>query len=73
MSQIEDAIAPPLEDLCFVVEPFDPAAVLPLNEVIGDLLQVARQGLQKPVFDLSRGCSVTDIVNVVAINAVMAS
>ena len=29
------------------------------------------QGLQQPAFDLSRGCSVTDIVNVVAINAVM--
>lgn len=31
------------------------------------------QGLRKPFFDLSRGCSVDDIVNVVAINAVMAS
>jgi phosphate acetyltransferase len=29
------------------------------------------QGLQKPAFDLSRGCSVEDIVNVTAINAVM--
>ncbi|MDP2887113.1 MAG: phosphate acyltransferase, partial [Ignavibacteria bacterium] len=29
------------------------------------------QGLKKPAFDLSRGCSVDDIVNVVAINAVM--
>jgi len=29
------------------------------------------QGLHKPAFDLSRGCSVEDIVNVVAINAVM--
>ena len=29
------------------------------------------QGLRKPAFDLSRGCSVEDIVNVVAINAVM--
>jgi phosphate acetyltransferase len=29
------------------------------------------QGLKKPAFDLSRGCSVNDIVNVVAINAVM--
>jgi len=31
------------------------------------------QGLRKPCFDLSRGCSVDDIVTVVAINAVMAS
>ena len=29
------------------------------------------QGLRKPAFDLSRGCSVEDIVNVVAVNAVM--
>lgn len=29
------------------------------------------QGLRKPAFDLSRGCSVQDIVNVVAINAVV--
>jgi phosphate acetyltransferase len=29
------------------------------------------QGLKKPAFDLSRGCSVSDIVNVVAINAVV--
>ena len=29
------------------------------------------QGLKKPAFDLSRGCSVNDIVNVVAINAVV--
>jgi phosphate acetyltransferase len=31
------------------------------------------QGLRKPAFDLSRGCSVRDIVNVSAINAVMGS
>ncbi len=29
------------------------------------------QGLKKPAFDLSRGCSVEDIVNVTAINAVL--
>jgi phosphate acetyltransferase len=29
------------------------------------------QGLQKPAFDLSRGCSVDDIVNTVAINCVL--
>lgn len=29
------------------------------------------QGLKKPAFDLSRGCSVNDIVNVVAINALV--
>jgi len=36
-------------------------------EAIGPIVQ----GLQKPAFDLSRGCSVSDIVNVIAINAVM--
>lgn len=36
-------------------------------EAIGPVVQ----GLRKPAFDLSRGCSVTDIVNVAAINAVM--
>ena len=36
-------------------------------EAIGPLVQ----GLRKPAFDLSRGCSVEDIVNVAAINAVV--
>lgn len=36
-------------------------------EAIGPVVQ----GLGKPAFDLSRGCSVSDIVNVAAINAVM--
>ncbi len=36
-------------------------------EALGPIVQ----GLSKPAFDLSRGASVSDIVNVVAINAVM--
>jgi phosphate acetyltransferase len=36
-------------------------------EAIGPVVQ----GLRKPAFDLSRGCSVSDIVNVSAINAVV--
>lgn len=36
-------------------------------EAVGPVVQ----GLRKPAFDLSRGCSISDIVNVVAINAVV--
>ncbi len=36
-----------------------------------DALGPVVQGLNKPAFDLSRGCSVQDIVDVVAINCVM--
>jgi phosphate acetyltransferase len=36
-------------------------------EAVGPVVQ----GLKKPAFDLSRGCSVDDIVNVVSINALM--
>jgi phosphate acetyltransferase len=36
-------------------------------QAIGPLIQ----GLRKPVFDLSRGCSVDDIVTVAAVNAVL--
>jgi phosphate acetyltransferase len=35
-------------------------------EAVGPIVQ----GLKKPAFDLSRGCSVADIVNVIAINTV---
>lgn len=38
-------------------------------EAIGPIVQ----GLRKPAFDLSRGCSVTDIVNTVAINSVLSA
>ncbi|HUN66846.1 MAG TPA: phosphate acetyltransferase [Bacteroidota bacterium] len=38
-------------------------------EAIGPIVQ----GLQKPAFDLSRGCSAEDIVNTVAINCVLAT
>jgi phosphate acetyltransferase len=38
-------------------------------EAVGPIVQ----GLAKPAFDLSRGCSVEDIVNTVAINCVLAA
>lgn len=38
-------------------------------EAIGPIVQ----GLEKPAFDLSRGCSVSDIVNVAAINAIISA
>lgn len=38
-------------------------------EAIGPIVQ----GLKKPAFDLSRGCSVSDIVNTVAINSVLSA
>ena len=38
-----------------------------------DALGPIVQGLKKPAFDLSRGCSVQDIIDVVAINCVMGS
>ena len=37
-------------------------------EAVGPVVQ----GLKKPLFDLSRGCSVDDIVNTSAISALMA-
>ncbi|MDD8019360.1 MAG: phosphate acyltransferase, partial [Bacteroidota bacterium] len=36
-------------------------------EAVGPIVQ----GLKRPAFDLSRGCSVDDIVNTTAINVVM--
>ena len=44
----------------------DAAVIIDHPQWIGPILQ----GLKKPVNDLSRGCSVTDVVNTVAITAI---
>ena len=45
MGQVEDPITSTLEHLELVVESLDKAAVVPLEEVIGDLIQPGIKGL----------------------------
>ena len=52
MGQVEDAIAAALEHLDLVVQPFDKAAVVALQEVVGDLLQVVVQGRKEALITL---------------------
>jgi len=47
VSQVENAIAAAFEDFDFVVETFDKAAVLSLDEVIGDFLPPSRKQFQE--------------------------
>jgi hypothetical protein len=51
-SQVEDPIATTLEHLDLVVQPFDKATVVALQEVIGDLLQVVVQGGKEALITL---------------------
>ena len=48
--------------------PFDRAGARERAIAIGPVLQ----GLNKPVNDLSRGCTVEDVINTVAITAIQA-
>ena len=47
--QIGEAITPSLEHLEFVVEAFDKAAGQEIDEIIGDRLPMAMQGVEKAV------------------------
>ena len=51
-SQVEDAIATTLEDLDLVVEPRHKAAVVTLEEAIGDLLPPVIQGRKEALVTL---------------------
>src|SRR6266849_4740713 len=49
MGKVEDPVAAPLENLNFVVEPFHKTTVVPIEEVVRDLLQPLIEGLQEAV------------------------
>ena len=47
MVQVEQSIATPLEHLEFVVQAFDKAAIVPVDEVVEDFMPPAAQGIEE--------------------------
>ena len=52
MGKVEDAIAAALEHLDLIVEPLHKAAVVTMEEVIGDLLQPVIESLKEALVTL---------------------
>ena len=49
MLEVEQAITAPLEHLEFVVQPFNKAAIVSVNEIVEDFLPPAFQGVEERV------------------------
>jgi hypothetical protein len=47
MLQVEQSIAAPLEQLEFVVQPFNKDAIVPVEEIVEDFLPPATQGVDE--------------------------
>ena len=57
MLEVENAITTPFENLDLVVEPFDEATVLALDEVVGNFLPPSIQQFQKIIIAIQAAFS----------------